>query len=388
MPLTLGCRGRLRVRSAAVCERRGRSISPSSRRGPAACGRVHPCAKALYPTLFYLHPPLPLCSSRPGEHNHRLTIRADRLRHLCFPSYNTYPSALSSAVPSSHLALPTSFHQNTDPQTLSRPPPPSFSSTSCPVLRSRPMASSNQYLSPQQQQYFQSNRLPSPSELGLSYPNRGATLSPGSTTLRYPPSSSYNHPSLANVSSQLQSPPTASSTQAWTPRASGSSDTASPSLRQSDLRPKAESEDAAGSSSQAGDGQARVKHENEDGMPATSDFVKKLYKCVVVSIFSLSVVNSQGSWPCRMLEDNTFADVVCWGPQGDCFVIKDLNEFTKSILPRMFKHSNFASFVRQLNKYDFHKVSRLCCYDRFSVRTSPRVCELELCVSVLSCALE
>ena len=112
-------------------------------------------------------------------------------------------------------------------------------------------------------------------------------------------------------------------------------------------------------------------------MPATSDFVKKLYKCVVVSIFSLPVVNSQGSWPCRMLEDNTFADVVCWGPQGDCFVVKvcppppvlpprpsntdrqDMNEFTKSILPRMFKHSNFASFVRQLNKYDFHKV-RVC----------------------------
>lgn len=58
-----------------------------------------------------------------------------------------------------------------------------------------------------------------------------------------------------------------------------------------------------------------------------------------------------------MLEDPAFNHVVSWGPHGDCFVVKDMNEFTKTILPRMFKHSNFASFVRQLNKYDFHKVS-------------------------------
>ncbi|TFK46621.1 winged helix DNA-binding domain-containing protein [Heliocybe sulcata] len=57
-----------------------------------------------------------------------------------------------------------------------------------------------------------------------------------------------------------------------------------------------------------------------------------------------------------MLEDQSFAHIVSWGPAGDCFVVKDMNEFTKSVLPRLFKHSNFASFVRQLNKYDFHKV--------------------------------
>ena len=67
-----------------------------------------------------------------------------------------------------------------------------------------------------------------------------------------------------------------------------------------------------------------------------------------------------------MLEDPAFQPVVSWGPHGDCFVVKDMNEFTKSILPRMFKHSNFASFVRQLNKYDFHKVSFVCISPSFA----------------------
>ncbi|KAI8644644.1 hypothetical protein BD408DRAFT_362833 [Parasitella parasitica] len=58
----------------------------------------------------------------------------------------------------------------------------------------------------------------------------------------------------------------------------------------------------------------------------------------------------------RMLENKAFKDVFCWDPSGTSFLVKDTNEFSKSILPKHFKHCNFASFVRQLNKYDFHKI--------------------------------
>ncbi|KAI9735860.1 MAG: kinase-regulated stress-responsive transcription factor skn7 [Cirrosporium novae-zelandiae] len=58
----------------------------------------------------------------------------------------------------------------------------------------------------------------------------------------------------------------------------------------------------------------------------------------------------------RMLEDPSYSSVVRWGDDGDSFVVLENEKFTKTILPKHFKHSNFASFVRQLNKYDFHKV--------------------------------
>lgn len=57
-----------------------------------------------------------------------------------------------------------------------------------------------------------------------------------------------------------------------------------------------------------------------------------------------------------MLENSAFIDIVRWDNSGTGFIINDANEFTKTILPQHFKHCNFASFVRQLNKYDFHKI--------------------------------
>ncbi|KAG5418655.1 SKN7 [Candida metapsilosis] len=77
---------------------------------------------------------------------------------------------------------------------------------------------------------------------------------------------------------------------------------------------------------------ATTASSNQSG---SNDFVKKLF---------------------LMLQEDGYKDVVRWTQSGDSFVVINTNNFTKNILPRHFKHSNFASFVRQLNKYDFHKV--------------------------------
>lgn len=82
-------------------------------------------------------------------------------------------------------------------------------------------------------------------------------------------------------------------------------------------------------------GKARAGDAAQTANKGTSDFVKKLFS---------------------MLDDKAYESVVAWSPSGESFIVKDMNDFTKHVLPRNFRHSNFASFVRQLNKYDFHKV--------------------------------
>ncbi len=53
-------------------------------------------------------------------------------------------------------------------------------------------------------------------------------------------------------------------------------------------------------------------------------------------------------------KDNKYSNYIHWCKNG--FIITNLKNFMKYVLPDFFKDISFFSFVRQLNLYDFHKV--------------------------------
>lgn len=52
-----------------------------------------------------------------------------------------------------------------------------------------------------------------------------------------------------------------------------------------------------------------------------------------------------------LVEDLATDEVVSWNSDGTGFVVWQPAEFARDLLPTLFKHSNFSSFVRQLNTY-------------------------------------
>jgi len=53
----------------------------------------------------------------------------------------------------------------------------------------------------------------------------------------------------------------------------------------------------------------------------------------------------------RMVSDEKYQGMISWNATGTSFYITRVQEFAATVLPLHFKHSNFSSFVRQLNMY-------------------------------------
>ncbi|CAH8265609.1 unnamed protein product [Arabidopsis lyrata] len=61
----------------------------------------------------------------------------------------------------------------------------------------------------------------------------------------------------------------------------------------------------------------------------------------------------------KVVDDATTDEVISWNEDGTGFVVWQPAEFSRDLLPTLFKHCNFSSFVRQLNTYGFRKVTTI-----------------------------
>jgi heat shock transcription factor len=58
----------------------------------------------------------------------------------------------------------------------------------------------------------------------------------------------------------------------------------------------------------------------------------------------------------NLVSDASTDHILSWTNSGRAFTVWRPDLMERELLPRTFKHANFASFVRQLNNYGFHKI--------------------------------
>jgi len=79
-----------------------------------------------------------------------------------------------------------------------------------------------------------------------------------------------------------------------------------------------------------------TKRLSEEGIPS---FIKKTYDILEVKLHTTHIY----------FKNETHNDIVSWNEDGTAFIIKKPTEFSQTVLPLYFKHSNLTSFVRQVH---------------------------------------
>ena len=57
----------------------------------------------------------------------------------------------------------------------------------------------------------------------------------------------------------------------------------------------------------------------------------------------------------ELLSRNHYPAAMSFSQRGDSVIIHSFKEMESTVLPEVFGHSNYSSFVRQMNVYGFHK---------------------------------
>ncbi len=60
-----------------------------------------------------------------------------------------------------------------------------------------------------------------------------------------------------------------------------------------------------------------------------------------------------------ILNDNESNDIINWSSDDKSIIITNVNMLCNKVLPKYYKHTNYSSFVRQLNIYGFNKRKNL-----------------------------